>query len=121
MRVVGDQRGGPTAARDIAEALWTIAEAWGGGPRAAGHLPLRRRAGDELGRVRRRRSSRAQRLGAAAAGRRRSRRADWPTKAVRPANSVLDCAAIAAAYGIAQPDWRPALDAVIDELSEVDA
>ncbi len=47
--------------------------------------------------------------------------ADWPTRAVRPAYSVLDCTKIAAAYGIAQPDWRPALDAVIDELSEVKA
>ena len=44
--------------------------------------------------------------------------ADWPTRAVRPANSVLDCGKIAAAYGIAQPDWRPALDAVIEELAE---
>ena len=39
-------------------------------------------------------------------------------KAVRPANSVLDCGAIAAAYGIAQPDWRPALDAVLGQLAE---
>ena len=36
MRVVGDQRGGPTAARDIADALWTIAEAWRDGRGAAG-------------------------------------------------------------------------------------
>ena len=42
---------------------------------------------------------------------------EWPTRAQRPANSVLDCAAIAAAYGIAQPDWRPALDGVIAELA----
>ena len=47
--------------------------------------------------------------------------ADWPTKARRPANSVLDCSAIAAAFGIAQPDWRPALDAAIGALSEVKA
>ena len=31
MRVVGDQRGGPTAAADIADALWTVAEAWAAG------------------------------------------------------------------------------------------
>ena len=36
MRVVGDQRGGPTAARDIADALWTIAEAWRDGRGDAG-------------------------------------------------------------------------------------
>ena len=31
MRVVGDQRGGPTAASDIAAALWTMAGAWTAG------------------------------------------------------------------------------------------
>jgi dTDP-4-dehydrorhamnose reductase len=41
---------------------------------------------------------------------------EWPTRAARPANSVLDCAAIAGAYGIAQPDWRPALDRVIADI-----
>jgi hypothetical protein len=34
---------------------------------------------------------------------------------------VLDCTKIAATYGIAQPDWGPALDRVIEELSEVKA
>ena len=47
--------------------------------------------------------------------------ADWPTRAVRPGYSMLDCAKIARAYGIGQPDWRPGLDAVIEELSEVKA
>jgi dTDP-4-dehydrorhamnose reductase len=32
--------------------------------------------------------------------------ADYPTPAIRPRRAVLDCARIAAAYGIAQPDWR---------------
>ena len=41
----------------------------------------------------------------------RSPRTNGRPRRRRPANSVLDCAAIAAAYGIAQPDWRPALDA----------
>ena len=47
--------------------------------------------------------------------------ADWPTKAVRPANSVLDCGKVAAAYGIPQPDWGKALDAVIEELAGAEA
>ncbi len=45
--------------------------------------------------------------------------ADWPTRAMRPANSVLDCGKIRESYGIEQPDWRKALDAVVEELSEV--
>ena len=48
-------------------------------------------------------------------------RSGQPARAVRPAYSVLDCGRMAAAYGIAQPDWRPALDAVIEELTEVKA
>lgn len=42
--------------------------------------------------------------------------ADWPTPARRPANSVLDCARIAADFGILQPDWRAGLREVIAEL-----
>lgn len=41
---------------------------------------------------------------------------DWPTPAARPLNSRLDCAAIRAAYGIAEPDWRAGLKDVLKEL-----
>lgn len=119
MRIVGDQRGGPTAAADIAAALWTMAEAWGAGQGKPGIYnfagapdvtwaefadAIFTRAGWDERPV----------VTPIATG-------DWPTRAVRPAYSVLDCSAIKAAYGIAQPDWRPALDAVIQELSEVKA
>jgi hypothetical protein len=43
------------------------------------------------------------------------RTADWPTPAVRPANSELDCTKIRAAYGIGQPDWRASLGAILAE------
>lgn len=42
--------------------------------------------------------------------------ADYPTPARRPARSVLDCRRIAAAYGIAAPDWRAALPEVVAGL-----
>lgn len=119
MRVVGDQAGGPTAARDIANALWTIAEAWRDGRGTAGVFHY---AGapactwadfadaifdgsgwDERPAVT------------------RIATADWPTKAARPAHSVLDCTKIAATYGIAQPDWRAGLAAVIADLAEAEA
>lgn len=44
------------------------------------------------------------------------RTADWPTPAVRPANSVLDCSRIKRAWRIDQPDWRMALGPVLEEL-----
>ena len=119
MRIVGDQRGGPTAAADIAAALWTIAEAWSAGRGRPGIFNF-------AGRPETTWAGLAEAIFAGAGWPERPRgapnaTADWPTRAVRPADSVLDCARIAAAYGIAQPDWRPALAAVIDELAEVKA
>lgn len=40
----------------------------------------------------------------------------YPTPARRPLNSRLDCSALAAEFGITQPDWRVALARVIAEL-----
>ncbi len=117
MRVVGDQHGGPTAARDIAGALWTIAEAWDGGRGVPGIFhyagaPATTWAGFAEAIFARSGWDETPAVTAIAT-------ADWPTRAVRPPNSVLDCGRIAEAYGIAQPDWRTALDAVVEELSEV--
>ncbi len=119
MRVVGDQRGGPTAAADIAAALWTVAEAWVAGRGRPGIFNF---AGQpdvtwaEFADAVFERAGWDARPAITPIG-----TGDWPTRAVRPAYSVLDCSAIAGAYGVAQPDWRPALDAVINELSEVRA
>ena len=46
--------------------------------------------------------------------------ADYPTKARRPAYSVLDCARAKAAFGIEPPDWRDGLHAVIETLQAKD-
>ena len=40
----------------------------------------------------------------------------YPTPARRPANSVLDTAAIESTYGVAAPDWRDDLGRVLDAL-----
>ena len=42
---------------------------------------------------------------------------DFPRPARRPLNSVLDCSRILQAFGIQQPDWRPALAGVCDALA----
>jgi len=41
---------------------------------------------------------------------------DYPTPAARPLNSRLDCSTTKATFGIARPDWRAHLDAVLKEL-----
>jgi len=116
MRVVGDQHGCPSAAADIAGALWTIAEDWGRGRGRAGIFhyagtPATTWAGFAEAIFARTGWPEKPKVTAIAT-------ADWPTKALRPANSVLDCSAIEAAYGIAQPDWQLALDAMLEELGE---
>jgi dTDP-4-dehydrorhamnose reductase len=45
------------------------------------------------------------------------RTADYPTRATRPAFSVLDTTRLRDAFGIALPDWQTGLDDVIDELA----
>jgi dTDP-4-dehydrorhamnose reductase len=114
LTVVDDQRGGPTPARAIAEALLTIAAAFrrGNGTSGIFHFAgtptvswadfaeaIFQSAGGPAPRV--------ERIPADA----------YPTAARRPANSQLDCRAIAAAYGITQPDWRTGLAEVIEELT----
>lgn len=41
--------------------------------------------------------------------------AEYPTPARRPLNSRMDCTATEAAFGIARPDWRASLGAIIAE------
>lgn len=116
LRVVSDQTGAPTSARDIARAVLRVAET-----------------------VRRRKSTWgtfhfssaepttwhgfAQAIFALArAGRDVAvtpiSTAEYPTAARRPLNSVLDCSRIGEAYGISQPSWRAAL---VDALLELPA
>ncbi|MBU2994000.1 dTDP-4-dehydrorhamnose reductase [Octadecabacter sp. 1_MG-2023] len=40
----------------------------------------------------------------------------YPTPAMRPANSRLDCTSLEHVFGIARPDWRAELDRVLQDL-----
>nr|HRK72610.1 sugar nucleotide-binding protein [Micropepsaceae bacterium] len=42
--------------------------------------------------------------------------AEYPTAARRPANSRLDCTKLSQTFGITLPDWREALEPVMDVL-----
>ncbi|GAB4384447.1 dTDP-4-dehydrorhamnose reductase [Albidovulum sp.] len=118
LRIVADQRGGPTAAADIARALWTIARAFAAGRGVPGLFHFSGApavswadfAAEIFARARLDPPPRILRIPTA----------EFPSPAPRPAFSVLDCSRIAAAYGISQPDWRQGLAQVLAELEERD-
>ena len=47
------------------------------------------------------------------------RTVDYPTRARRPAYSVLDTGKLCSTFDIALPDWQVELDGVIDELAHL--
>jgi dTDP-4-dehydrorhamnose reductase len=116
LAVVDDQRGSPTPADALAQAVSTVAvaalkgDATWGTYHYAGSDPvtwhgLAAATFDEL----RRRTGRSVRV-------RPITTAEYPTPARRPPNSVLDCSRIGSAFGIAQPNWRAGLGRMLDEM-----
>lgn len=117
LKVVDDQIGGPTPAAAAAAALATMARAlregrgetgvfhFAGGPDVS-WAGFARAVFEQAGWPDR---PAVEPIGSA----------DWPTPARRPLNSRLDCSRIAAAFGVARPDWRTGLDAALREFGEV--
>ena len=122
LRIVSDQTGAPTPARLIAEATATMLRQWAGDGESAGrdgtyHVVSGGQCSwfDFAGAIV---------AGAAERGliERRPRvvpiaTADYPTRARRPAYSVLDTGKARAAFGLQLPDWRAGLESVLDELA----
>lgn len=114
LRVVDDQIGGPTPARDIAGALLDIASAFAAGRGVPGVFHFA--GAPAVSWCGFARAVFEQKGGKAPVVEAIPSR-EYPTPARRPLNSVLDCSRIAATYGIAQPDWRAGLDAVLGDLA----
>jgi dTDP-4-dehydrorhamnose reductase len=118
LRIVDDQNGNPTSALDLADAILSIVAAWRDKPDAglseiyhcAGTgettwcgfakyvLEVSRAQGGPFAEV------------AGIATR------DWPTKAVRPANSRLDCHKLARDFSWRAPNWHASADVVVRRL-----
>lgn len=112
LRVVADQWGGPTPASAIADALIAMADALHDRPELSGtyhfsgapHVTwatFARAIFDVAG---------------MAVQVHDIPGAEYPTPARRPANSRLDCTTSKSAFGIAEPDWRAALNDIIPAL-----
>jgi dTDP-4-dehydrorhamnose reductase len=112
LRVVADQVGGPTPAADIAAACLAVAVALVRDPGLSGtyHFsgaPDVSWAGFAC--------SIFEQAGLGVTVEEIPSEA-YPTPAPRPLNSRLDCSTTEAAFGLARPDWRAGLDAVLCEL-----
>ena len=122
LRVVADQRGCPTNADDLAQAVLAVAArmtsdtppqggiyhcagsgetTWHGFAEAifasAGPLGWKVPAIEAIG------------------------TADWPTPAQRPADSRLDCSKLHAAFGVRLPDWQPSLRRAVSAICAAEA
>ncbi len=118
LAVVADQHGNPTSALDIADGVLAVAANLGqsADPALRGVFHMTG-AGEASW------AQFAEAIFAASAVRggpsarvRPIPSSEYPTAAVRPANSRLDCARIAAAHGVRLPEWPASLARVIERL-----
>jgi dTDP-4-dehydrorhamnose reductase len=119
LRVVDDQRGCPTSALDFAEAILQIAGRWQGGDRTGLGETFHLAGGgsaswfDFAVEI----MDQCRRLGLPTAEVRPIATADWPTKAMRPANAVLDCSKIERDLGLRLPEWRRSVAETVERLA----
>jgi dTDP-4-dehydrorhamnose reductase len=115
LRVVADQRGCPTNADDLAQAVLAVAaRLQQGGPAGIYHAAG---SGETSW------HGFAQAIFAAAGplGWKVPEvlpiaTADWPTPARRPADSRLDCTRLQTGYGVRLPDWQPSLTRTVQAI-----
>lgn len=118
LSVVEDQFGCPTSALDIADAVLAIADKWRSDP-AHGVNAVYHFAGTgetNWADFARAIFAESARHGGPTAEVTGIPSSDYPTRAVRPANSRLDCARFAETFGYRAPEWRQSLATVIDRL-----
>ena len=119
LTVVADQRGSPSSALDLADGLLAVLRAWAAGENT-GQGETYHLAGTgtatwfEFARAIFECSARR---GLPTAMVSPISTTDWPTKAPRPANSVLDTTRFTRDFGFSMPPWTESLAEVIDRLA----
>jgi len=123
LTVVDDQRGSPTSALDLADAILLALDGWRrGGRTGLGETYHVAGAGEtswcgfaqEI-------MDRCEALGLPTATVTPIRTCDWPTRARRPRNSVLDSGMFERDFGFAMPEWRRSLAKVVEWLATKEA
>jgi len=112
LNVVSDQIGGPTPAAAIASACLEIADQLRMEPHKSGTYHFAGTPNTSWCAFAQEIFARARR-DVAVTGIPTS---EYPTVAVRPLNSRLDCATTTKSFGIARPDWLTGLDLVLEDL-----
>lgn len=120
LTVVDDQRGSPTSALDLADAVLRALDHWRRGSRTGlgetyhvactGETSWCGLAQEIMDRCRV--------LGLPSATVTPIHTSDWPTRARRPRNSVLDCGKFERDFGLRLPDWRVSVGEVVKRLAE---
>ena len=119
LTVVGDQRGSPTSALDLADAILRVLDGWRqGGRTGLGETYHVAGTGEtswcgfaqEI-------MDRCEALGMPTAIVTPIKTSDWPTRARRPANSVLDSGKFERDFGLRLPEWRMSVAEVVARLA----
>jgi dTDP-4-dehydrorhamnose reductase len=114
LTVVDDQRGSPSSALDLADGLLAMLKA-GDGWGETYHLAGRGNA--SWCEFAREIMAQCGALSLPHAPVEPIRTEDWPTRADRPRNSILDSGKFERAFGFAMPDWRSSTRAVVERLA----
>jgi dTDP-4-dehydrorhamnose reductase len=114
LSIVADQIGAPTPARDLARACLEMAGQLQQAPGKSGTYHLQ--GAPQVSWAGFAREIFAQANIACAVTDIATR--DYPTPAVRPLNSRLDCSVLETVFGIPQPDWRQGLSEILKDLGE---
>lgn len=119
LTVVSDQRGSPTSALDLADAIYALVRLWREGSdvglgrvfhvAGSGVASWYELAGCTM--------TECAALGLPSVPVRPIRTSDWPTPAARPAFSALDSRSFAAATGFVMPGWQSSLRTVVQQIA----
>ncbi len=118
LSVVADQRGNPSSAHDLADGLLAAAAALAAGRGGTGTYHLAGTGAASWFEFAAAIQEECARAGLPSAHVQPIATADWPTRAARPANSVLDCSKFASDFGYRMPEWRRSLPLVVSQIAE---
>ena len=119
LTVVDDQRGSPTSALDLAGAILHVLDEWRRGSRAGIGETYHVAGSGETSwcGFAREIMHRCETLDLPTATVTPIQTSDWPTRARRPGNSVLDSGKFERDFGLRLPDWRTSVGEVVARLA----